>query len=67
MSCSDYDERLDDKFPHNKSALRVDMIGDTSSTHATFRLPSSTVHCVVTSPPYWEMRDFGLIAFRWWT
>lgn len=23
------------------------------------RLPSSSVHCVVTSPPYWGLRDYG--------
>lgn len=24
------------------------------------RLPSSSVHCVVTSPPYWGLRDYGV-------
>jgi site-specific DNA-methyltransferase (adenine-specific) len=24
------------------------------------RLPSNSVRCVVTSPPYWGLRDYGL-------
>lgn len=24
------------------------------------KLPESSVHCVVTSPPYWRMRDYGV-------
>lgn len=24
------------------------------------RLPSEGVHCVVTSPPYWGLRDYGM-------
>ncbi len=23
------------------------------------RLPAESVHCVVTSPPYWGLRDYG--------
>ena len=23
-------------------------------------LPDGSVHCVVTSPPYWGLRDYGL-------
>ena len=23
-------------------------------------LPDDSVHCVVTSPPYWGLRDYGL-------
>ena len=26
-------------------------------------LPDESVHCVVTSPPYWGLRDYGLNAF----
>ena len=24
------------------------------------RMPAESVHCVVTSPPYWELRDYGV-------
>jgi DNA modification methylase len=24
------------------------------------RLPPDSVHCVVTSPPYWGLRDYGV-------
>ena len=32
-------------------------LGDVLSVLAT--LPSESVHCVVTSPPYWGLRDYG--------
>ena len=25
-------------------------------------LPDESVHCVVTSPPYWGLRDYGEVA-----
>lgn len=28
-------------------------------------LPSDSIHCVVTSPPYWGLRDYGLRPVRW--
>lgn len=28
-------------------------------------LPSASVHCVVTSPPYWGLRDYGIPARIW--
>ncbi len=28
-------------------------------------LPDESVHCVVTSPPYWGLRDYGLPATVW--
>ena len=28
-------------------------------------LPSESVHCVVTSPPYWGLRDYGLEPVVW--
>lgn len=33
-------------------------------------MPSESVHCVVTSPPYWGVRDYGLPPVEWpdgWT
>ena len=28
--------------------------------HVLRSLPSESVHCVVTSPPYWGLRDYGI-------
>ena len=28
-------------------------------------LPENSVHCVVTSPPYWGLRDYGLPPIAW--
>ena len=28
-------------------------------------LPAASVHCVVTSPPYWGLRDYGLEPQVW--
>ena len=27
-------------------------------------MPDESVHCVVTSPPYWGLRDYGVVALR---
>jgi DNA modification methylase len=29
------------------------------------RLPPDSIHCVVTSPPYWGLRDYGLEPLVW--
>jgi DNA modification methylase len=29
------------------------------------RLPHESVHCVVTSPPYWGLRDYGIPSVLW--
>src|SRR3990172_2508667 len=29
------------------------------------KLPDESVHCVVTSPPYWGLRDYGLPPVVW--
>lgn len=34
------------------------IVGDVTESLAT--LPSASVHCVVTSPPYWGLRDYGV-------
>lgn len=28
-------------------------------------MPDESVHCVVTSPPYWGLRDYGLEGSVW--
>ena len=42
--------------------------GVTRLYHADARcipLPDESVHCVVTSPPYWNLRDYGLAPSVW--
>ncbi len=34
------------------------LVGDSRAVLAT--LPAQSVHCVVTSPPYWGLRDYGI-------
>lgn len=43
-----------------QAALDVDRIlhGDALETLRT--LPSESIHCVITSPPYWGQRDYGV-------
>ena len=37
--------------------------GDCRDVLAT--LPAESVHCVVTSPPYWGLRDYGIPPTVW--
>jgi len=39
------------------------LTGDCRETLRT--LPTESVHCVVTSPPYWGLRDYGLPPLVW--
>jgi DNA modification methylase len=39
------------------------LVGDARAVLAT--LPAESVHCVVTSPPYWGLRDYGLPPMVW--
>ena len=39
------------------------LVGDVLEQLAT--LPDESVHCVVTSPPYWGLRDYGLAPQVW--
>ena len=34
------------------------LLGDALATLRT--LPSESVHCIITSPPYWQLRDYGI-------
>jgi site-specific DNA-methyltransferase (adenine-specific) len=40
--------------------LRESMILEGDALHALRVLPSNSVQCVVTSPPYWGLRDYGI-------
>jgi DNA modification methylase len=39
------------------------LVGDARAVLA--ELPAESVHCVVTSPPYWGLRDYGLPPTVW--
>ena len=39
------------------------LLGEVRSTLRT--VPNSSIDCVVTSPPYWGLRDYGLPAVVW--
>ncbi len=40
--------------------LDCSMILEGNALHALQRLPSCSVQCIVTSPPYWGLRDYGI-------
>ena len=44
------------------SSLPLDTIicGDCEAVMSTW--PADSVHCIVTSPPYWGLRDYGVDA-----
>lgn len=50
--------------------MRVETIGDATLIVGDVRaglasLPDGSVQCVVTSPPYWGLRDYGLPTTTW--
>ena len=47
-------------FSDSRTAI---LLGEVRSALRT--LPASSVDCVVTSPPYWGLRDYGLPAVVW--
>ncbi|EGR2501200.1 site-specific DNA-methyltransferase [Vibrio cholerae] len=58
---------MKNKSPGVEKILRNDFISITDSTifegdalTVLRRIPSNTVRCVVTSPPYWGLRDYGI-------
>ena len=46
--------------PPDKIILDDSVILEGDALHALRLLPSSSVQCVVTSPPYWGLRDYGI-------
>lgn len=40
--------------------LKDSIIFEGNALHALQRLPSCSVQCIVTSPPYWGLRDYGI-------
>lgn len=46
--------------PPNTINLDDSLIMEGDALHALRLLPSSSIQCVVTSPPYWGLRDYGI-------
>ncbi|MCU7904499.1 MAG: site-specific DNA-methyltransferase [Candidatus Thiodiazotropha sp. (ex Epidulcina cf. delphinae)] len=44
----------------DKFTLDDSVIFEGDAIHALQQLPSNSVQCVVTSPPYWGLRDYGI-------
>lgn len=60
-SWSDQDagvERIDRAAP---LTLRGSMLIEGDALTVLRRIPSESVRCVVTSPPYWGLRDYGIV------
>jgi site-specific DNA-methyltransferase (adenine-specific) len=47
-------------FAPSKIELADSLVLEGDVTEALPRLPSQSVQCVVTSPPYWGLRDYGI-------
>lgn len=46
--------------PPNTINLDDSLIMEGDALHALRLLPSNSIQCVVTSPPYWGLRDYGI-------
>lgn len=45
--------------------MELNVIHNTDAISGFRMMPSESVDCVVTSPPYWQMRDYGLAPILW--
>ena len=45
--------------------MQLNVIHNTDALSGFKLLPDNSVDCVVTSPPYWQMRDYGLAPTLW--
>lgn len=45
--------------------MQLDIIHNTDALSGLRRLPDESVDCIVTSPPYWQMRDYGIGEIVW--
>lgn len=53
-------EVLHKKIERDHIALTESVILEGDATLALQKLPSESVQCIVTSPPYWGLRDYGI-------
>ena len=44
------------------NGLKTDTIINRDALYALRELPEESVHCCVTSPPYYALRDYGLVT-----
>lgn len=45
--------------------MQLDVIHNTDALSGFRMLSDESVDCVVTSPPYWQMRDYGIAPTLW--
>ena len=45
--------------------MQTDIIHKTDALTGLRLLPAESVDCIVTSPPYWQMRDYGIGGIEW--
>lgn len=48
------------KITNNTIELNNSLLIESDAVVALQRLPSASVQCIVTSPPYWGLRDYGI-------
>lgn len=48
------------KIVHERIEIKESTIIEGDSFFALQKLPDSSIQCVVTSPPYWGLRDYGI-------
>ena len=45
--------------------MQLNIIHNTDALSGLKSLPDESVDCIVTSPPYWQMRDYGIGGIEW--
>lgn len=45
--------------------METDVIYQTDAVSGLRRLDDNSVDCIVTSPPYWQLRDYGIDGIEW--
>lgn len=45
--------------------MELNVIHNTDALSGLRMLPDESIDCIVTSPPYWQMRDYGLDPILW--
>jgi len=52
--------KLEAMSPPDRHELVESTILEGDALHALQRLPAQSIQCIVTSPPYWGLRDYGI-------
>ena len=45
--------------------MQTDVIYQTDAVSGLKRLADNSIDCIVTSPPYWQLRNYGIDAIEW--